>query len=478
MAELAGLLKEMAAATLALVESEQEEEAERLARLAREVAGAGTALAERCKKLATNAKSLPATPVAAPVAPVASNNNNYDVDSLEAACASLASAASRGPDAARAALREAQGLAMGRLRAGKEAGERGGAGEGWEEELGRAAEGLRETVRAVREFAQTGGEKEQRRVEETAMELAKLCKPLAGTERKSGTSFSSSSSSPLSLPAPSPRGASLSMEQLMALAAASNSKSTTNNSNNAAVEVETSAPAPVRRAESAAKMIAKEQHVAVEEDGAEEERLERAATSLRDPAHRLLACALREAAGELAAWQRGGGEGGEEEGNRLARGALCSALAQILAHRFRVGRAWLGAWGGPSHFWHFVMDFATNSSVNTIAGLSLQKCLKQVAADERAGHDENSRFRSFVVAALNQGKLARWLAEISDAGHAAAVARCYEPGAMMLDAEARAAMMTLLKPLERGKWNLDLHYETVLRERKKAVQMQQQQQQH
>ena len=129
--------------------------------------------------------------------------------------------------------------------------------------------------------------------------------------------------------------------------------------------------------------------------------------------------------------------------SRRVRGPLCSALAQVLAYRFRVGRGWLGAWGGPSHFWQWVMDFAGNSSVNTVAGLSLQKCLKTLAADERAGHDDNARFRSWVVVALNQGKLARWLAETTDPGHAATAARFYEPGALFLDLEARTGQHPL-----------------------------------
>jgi hypothetical protein len=58
------------------------------------------------------------------------------------------------------------------------------------------------------------------------------------------------------------------------------------------------------------------------------------------------------------------------------------------------------------------MDFAANSSVNTVAGLSLQRSLKALAADERAGKDDNARFRSFVVVGLNQKKLIRWLGEV------------------------------------------------------------------
>ncbi len=173
------------------------------------------------------------------------------------------------------------------------------------------------------------------------------------------------------------------------------------------------------------------------------------------------------------------------------RGALCSALAQVLAYRFKVGRGWLGSWGGPSHFWQFIEDFSALSSVNTVAGLSLQKCLRVLMADERAGHDHNSRFRSLVVVALNQGKLSRWLGELSDPGQSSPAVRFYEPGAMLLDLEARtgeteenrekcvsysdvAVLLDMLRPLERHKWNMEVHYEWNLRELKK----QQQQQQH
>ena len=69
---------------------------------------------------------------------------------------------------------------------------------------------------------------------------------------------------------------------------------------------------------------------------------------------------------------------------------------------------------------------------------------------------------------LNQRKLVRWLAEMLDSGHADAAARFYEWGAVLLAADARKALLDILRPLEKcvPDWGLDVEYETKLRERR------------
>lgn len=62
---------------------------------------------------------------------------------------------------------------------------------------------------------------------------------------------------------------------------------------------------------------------------------------------------------------------------------------------------------------------------------------------------------------------------MTDAGHAALAARFYQPGCFLGDPEARAGLLALLRPLEQIKWNMDVHYEWALRERKKQQQQQQ-----
>lgn len=211
-------------------------------------------------------------------------------------------------------------------------------------------------------------------------------------------------------PAKSPRGPSLSMEQLLALARSSSSSeepSSNAASSSSLLQLSSESALPVA-------LSPRPPDEQQEQDAQEQDALERVAAALRDETHRALARQLASAVRELAVWTRArqqqheGEEEEAEEASRRVRGPLCSALAQILAYRFKVGTSWLGSWGGPQHFWQFIMDFSANSSVNTVAGLSLQKCLKQLAADPKAGHDDNSRFRSFVVVALNQGKVRNW----------------------------------------------------------------------
>lgn len=204
------------------------------------------------------------------------------------------------------------------------------------------------------------------------------------------------------------------MEQLLALARSSSSEepSPSSNASSSSSLLQLSSESALPAAVSPRRLD--EQQTALEQDALEQDALERVAAALRDETHRALARQLASAVRELAVWtrarqqqqqQREEEEEEAEEASRRVRGPLCSALAQILAYRFKVGTSWLGSWGGPQHFWQFIMDFSANSSVNTVAGLSLQKCLKQLAADPKAGHDDNSRFRSFVVVALNQGKV-------------------------------------------------------------------------
>jgi hypothetical protein len=56
---------------------------------------------------------------------------------------------------------------------------------------------------------------------------------------------------------------------------------------------------------------------------------------------------------------------------------------------------------------------------------------------------------------------------MTDPGHAGLAARFYEGGAFLADKEARAALLELLRPLEKTRWNMDVHYEHILRQRKK-----------
>ncbi len=493
-AELAGLLKEFVGAVRLFSETEAPAERTRLRELARDLgeAHARVLQKEEALKRAAASNGGGASPRAnsAPLRSVKQQQHPPPTppppqpkqkSALDEAVDELVEAAVRGPKEAVAATKQVQALAMAQLRAGKTASDSSPAERARLEPcVAAAASTLKELVAAVRVLARDGLDEHLQETQRLARALQEGCANLANLLSSSSSSSSSSgggggsnsgnnnaSPSPVPLGNKSPRGPSLSMEQLIALADTGSSRSSSEDVTTSTTTMRAS-PAPLQKQSPVAADV-KEPEEELEDEGLyEEERL-------RDDTHRLLARQLREAVHELCVWSRAGAEGGDEEANRRVRGPLCSALASILAYKFKVGSiSWLGSWGGPQHFWQFIMDFSTNSSVNTVAGLSLQKCLKQLAGDPKAGHDDNSRFRSFVVVALNQNKLSRWLAEITDAGHAGQAAKFYEPGAFLAEKDSRAVLLELLRPLEKLKWCMEVHYEFILRERKKQQQHQQQ----
>lgn len=190
----------------------------------------------------------------------------------------------------------------------------------------------------------------------------------------------------------------------------------------------------------------------------------RVALPLKDPAHRLLISALDDAVDELCQWceEKGPSETisdeYDDEPSTRVRGALCSALANLFAHRFKVPSSWFGSLiATQTHFWQFIYSHATNASVTTVHGMSLQKCLKMLQGDDKAGRDDNARFRSFVVMGVNQQKLTRWLHELMD--NSQAVDQYYDGGSLFADRDARLQLISALKPLERYNWQLDLYFE-------------------
>lgn len=182
----------------------------------------------------------------------------------------------------------------------------------------------------------------------------------------------------------------------------------------------------------------------------------KAGVRLQDQAHRQLLLALDDAVHEVCEymeqqpdWQWAACDRDNGAVATVIRGSLCSSLACLFAYRYR---SQPGSWWGSavsmlsgqgSHFWYFIADHASNSSVSTLAGLSLQKALGQICASADNGRDENAKFRTFICEGLSTGKLLRWLHELAD--NRDSVCSFYDEGSFFHDRHARRELLAALK---------------------------------
>ena len=139
---------------------------------------------------------------------------------------------------------------------------------------------------------------------------------------------------------------------------------------------------------------------------------------------------------------------------RVVRGALCSAIVQVLAIDF-YGRTW---WGGQRHLWEFFRSYLATPSVTSLAALSLAKVLREIDENHRMCEDPSVKLRSFVCAAINRRSAAEWFARLSD--NADHVCKWFGAGAVLMDLDSAAVFLEILQPLSSlDNFDLALDYE-------------------
>lgn len=424
---------------------------------------------------------------------------------LDAACEELIKFSREGAKNAVQAMKQVQTVAMQLLRAAKSTMETGDLNADSrlraEQNVAEAASLLKDLVSQVRTYAREETPEQQKELERLARALIQTAHTLASIlAPPQATPVASSSGSGQKSPRP---GSSLTVDQLVALSEAPAPAASVRTSMDDSVDVmdaflsarskgsqsgaaaspstssqRLSSPRPTKINTSSGSISTSPAppSQAPQQPQTNQPYVRKALTPLKDPSHRLLMSALDDAVHDLCVWIEGQGppdvlsdaEPETEEFSVQVRGPLCSTLASVFAYRFKTKQGWLGSlgWSSQPHFWYFISDYANNSSVNTVAGLSLQKTLKMLAADEKTGKDENAKFRSFVTVGLNQHKLGRWLQEIME--NSPLVERFYDAGSVFADKESRTQLLVILRSLEKYTWSLNIHFEWIVRMRSAA----------